>query len=531
MVIMSVKSEQMLDELLKIDDRPTCKGLSVPPTAKEPKKNHKRLSPQVINNMAALPTVLNNISKATASKKCPTEAFQAQRKWLRMQEFALIYVSYMTFLAARKNYGFWLPSVLSDLGKSKGEAGVLGSSFEIIYGVSAVLNGVLIDMYSPKMLLVVGLLGGAALNLSIAASSSLPVMACLWGFHGLVQSVGWPSVTNIFLAWFPDPASRGAWYATLSTCQNAGAAALPLLLSVAISLFGSKAALYVPALMCCFVAAVLALFLAGSPAASYARHTGSGSQGTLPKPRPTPPSARKLRDAVLLNRQLWLMGITYFCISMVRTFLSDWSTLFLREAKGMPLTGSSRCLFLMEIGGFLGSLAAGSISDKVFRGRRGPVVCLCSSLLAPSLLGLVWARSALTLQACYAAIGFCAFPVHVLLGLFAREVVPPSIGSSAGGFIKCIAQVGGAMAGLPLGILQQHFGVELVLLLLVAMALLSGVAAAPLWSTRAGEQRVIGGKKEQTQSKILARNGSAADFNQMHAGVKVHRKSVGSKLE
>lgn len=518
---MSVKSEQMLDELLKMDDRPTCKGLSSPPTVKDPLKNHKRPSPTVKNSKVPL----------TSSRKGPCEAFQAARPWIRMQEFALIYVSYMTFLAARKNYGFWLPAVLNELEKSKGEAGVLGSSFEIAYGVSAVLNGVIIDMYSPKLLLTVGLLGSAALNLGIANSSSLPVMACLWGFHGLVQSVGWPSVTNVFLAWFPDPASRGTWYSLLSTCQNAGAAALPLMLSAAISIFGWKASLYVPSFVCCICAATLTLFLAGSPAAAYAWRSGGVSQGTTVKERPAPPTARELRDAILLNRPLWLMALTYFCISMVRTFLSDWSTLFLREAKGMPLPVSARCLFFMETGGFLGSLSAGSVSDKVFRGRRGPVICLCASLLAPSLLGLMWARSPIVLQAFYASVGFCAFPVHVLLGLFAREVVPPSMGSSAGGFIKCIAQVGGAMAGLPLGVLQQRFGLELVLLLLVASALLAGVAAMPLWSTLAGEQRVIGGKQQHTQSKIMERHGSAADFAQMQAAPKAHKKLASAKRE
>ena len=65
-------------------------------------------------------------------------------------------------------------------------------------------------------------------------------------------------------------------------------------------------------------------------------------------------------------------------------------------------------------------------------------------------------ESPLLLQVAYAWLGFCAFPVHVLLGLFSREVVPANVSSSAGGFVKCIAQVGGAFAGYPLGLLQQR---------------------------------------------------------------------------
>ena len=89
-----------------------------------------------------------------------------------MHAFVLIYVGYMTFLAARKSYGFWLPSVLGTLHLSKAEAGVLGSSFEIVYGACALLNGPLIDMASPKHLLVLGLILSGAINLGISFSGA-----------------------------------------------------------------------------------------------------------------------------------------------------------------------------------------------------------------------------------------------------------------------------------------------------------------------------------------------------------------------
>jgi sugar phosphate permease len=141
------------------------------------------------------------------------------------------------------------------------------------------------------------------------------------------------------------------------------------------------------------------------------------------------------------------MAASYFGCSMVRTCLQDWTSLFLHEAKGLPISTAARCLFLWELGGFAGTFAAGAISDKVFGGRRGPVVCICCALLAPSLLCLLHATSPLVVQLCYLWMGVCAFPVHVLLGLFSREVVPPAVSSSAGGFVKMIAQIGGASAG------------------------------------------------------------------------------------
>jgi hypothetical protein len=146
---------------------------------------------------------------------------------MRMREFALVYATYMALLACRRNYGFWLPSVLSRLGKSKGEAGAVGSAFEMAYGACSLLNGVLIDSRSPRALLITGLVLTGIINVAVSVTDVLPAMAALWAVNGAVQSLGWPSVTNVFLAWFPDPAARGAWYSLLSTCQNAGAALVP----------------------------------------------------------------------------------------------------------------------------------------------------------------------------------------------------------------------------------------------------------------------------------------------------------------
>merc|ERR1719305_804200 len=105
-------------------------------------------------------------------------------------------------------------------------------------------------MASPKHFLVSGLLASGLVSIFIGNTTMLPVMVLLWGGNGLIQSFGWPSITTIFLAWFPDPASRGAWYSLLSTCQNAGAAFVPLLLSFAITHYGWRAALYVPGVLC-----------------------------------------------------------------------------------------------------------------------------------------------------------------------------------------------------------------------------------------------------------------------------------------
>ena len=74
--------------------------------------------------------------------------------------------------------------------------------------------------------------------------------------------------------------------------------------------------------------------------------------------------------------------------------------------------------------------------------------------------------------------------------------------TTAGGFVKMIAQIGGASAGYPLGMLQQAYGWEGVFGFLAVVSLSAAAAAAPLWTATA-------------QVRIQARNGTVQDFKTM----------------
>jgi hypothetical protein len=95
------------------------------------------------------------------------------------------------------------------------------------------------------------------------------------------------------------------------------------------------------------------------------------------------------------------------------------------------------------------------------------------------------ARDRVLLPGVYAAIGFASFAPHVLNGLAARELAPPGVSASAGGFTKALGQAGGALAGLPLGRFAAARGWPAVLLLLAAAAAASTAAAVPLWGATA----------------------------------------------
>merc|ERR1712072_828674 len=149
--------------------------------------------------------------------------------------------------------------------------------------------------------------------------------------------------------------SRVAWGMVLLAVDlsNAGAALVPLAVSASVAHYGWRAALYVPAASAFAIACALAVFLHGSPAdVHHAADRRAGNQplsdSTGKQPKLPRGLTRMLTQQVLLNPALWLMALSYFCVSMIRTTVSDWSTVFLHESKGLPLAVAARCLFAME---------------------------------------------------------------------------------------------------------------------------------------------------------------------------------------
>ena len=112
----------------------------------------------------------------------------------------------------------------------KSEISLAGSSFEITSGISKIGLAVLVDKYSPSKILAISLILSAFINLLLCATENIYIISFLCGTNGALQSLGWPSLSNIFMNFFPDPSERGRWYSFLSTNQNVGSFAPAIIL-------------------------------------------------------------------------------------------------------------------------------------------------------------------------------------------------------------------------------------------------------------------------------------------------------------
>lgn len=228
---------------------------------------------------------------------------------------------------------------------------------------------------------------------------------------------------------------------------------------------------------------------------------------------------------VISSPTLWLLGINYFFNSMMRSGITATFRPFL-EGKansngGLDFTSDSGAAetanVSYEIGGAIGALLAGYLSDQYFNGRRGPVMGIFGFITIPFLILLAnsstfilstnnndnklfqsidsvilfiasftstsLSLSYIKISLLYFILGVCTFPPHVLNGLISRELAHPLVLSTAGGFTKAIGQLGSALMEMYVLRLADIYQWSTIFYCLSISSCLSSFFIIPLWNT------------------------------------------------
>jgi len=196
---------------------------------------------------------------------------------------------------------------------------------------------------------------------------------------------------------------------------------------------------------------------------------------------------------VLTNPYIWILGISYFFVYIIRNSVNHWTVIYLVEQKGYNTVGAAAILAWFEIGGIAGSLFAGWSSDKLFNGNRGPVNILYC-LFSTAAIVMFWAASGLSIlfdSVMIFSIGFLIFGPQMLIGVAAAELSHKKAAATSTGLIGWIAYLGVATSGYPLGRIIQDFGWEGYFICLSICGLISTALLLPLWNVKVAKEKTV----------------------------------------
>ena len=299
---------------------------------------------------------------------------------------------------------------------------------------------------------------------------------------------------------------RGTFWGFWTASNNVGGFAAPLLAGGAATAFGWRAGMLAPAAVAAAVSLFVAAFMKespesqGFPAVGGAVVKKEAPAAAAPTPTAKPSLVRTLLDDVLSSPAVWLLALAYFFVYVVRQGVTSWFVFYLKEkgaaAPALAVSG-------LELGGLLGSLSSGALSDAWMRrnteagspqgnmGLRVRVVIIYSILTA-ACIAAFWAAptaSPALLWLLVAAVGFSLYGPQMLIGLCGAEAVPRHAVSAAQGFLGWVSYLGAANAGVPLAALVQRAGWDAYFGALAAacgvvVLLVAPLAVAPSYSQK-----------------------------------------------
>lgn len=421
-------------------------------------------------------------------------------KYWRWRIFVGMYVGYVFYYFTRSSYTAVTPFLMKDMGFTKSDLGILASIMSLTYGMSKFLSGILADRSNPRVFMSIGLVLTGIFNILFGYSSTILCFAIFWGFTGWFQGWGWPPCAKLLTHWYSQK-ERGTWWGMWNSSHNVGGAIIPLVVGVCAQLFGWRFGMFIPGIMSIGIGFFLLFCLRDTPS--------SLGLPSIEKFRNDYPAGKvqekdiSVKDLlfkyVLNNSYIWLLAITYLFVYFIRGAIMNWSSLFLMETRGYSPIAATASITWFELGGLVGSLAAGWASDTIFQGRRGPIMVLFSMGVIAALLGL-WMMPPGYLIADYIlifTIGFLIFGPQMLIGIAATELSHKKAAGSATGFTGWIAYIGMAVAGYPLGKIMESSGWQGCFITLIGCGVMCVLLLLPIWSIKTNPKYLSNHEEEK----------------------------------
>ncbi len=407
----------------------------------------------------------------------------------RIRTFYSMYIGYAFFYVSRKSFTLAIPAMVAELGLSKVQIGNLGSILSLTYGASKFFSGIMSDRSNPRYFMSIGLILTGVFNLFFGFSNSYTLFAMFWGLNGWFQGWGWPPCGKLLTHWYSQ-SERGRWWSIWNTSHNVGALLIVVFGSYVVQYLGWRLTMDVPGIACIVMGIFLINRLRDTP-----RSLGLPTIEEYKKDYPSKKHEKSryqlstkeiLFKYVLNNKYIWILAVAYFFVYLIRQAVNEWTNLFLVESKGVSYLLAGSSLLFFEIGGLIGSLAAGWSSDYLFKGKRGPVnVLFTLGVVVTLFLMRKTPGGLLIVDFMYVfLIGFFIFGPQMLIGVAAAELSHKKAVGTATGLIGWIAYIGAAVAGGPLGALISKYGWDGYYIILSVCAIAALLFLLPLWKIK-----------------------------------------------
>lgn len=441
--------------------------------------------------------MLNFLKSAPPAPRLPEDKIKAVYKRSRIQVFIAIYFGYMIYYFARMNFTFAKSSLISDLGFTNTQIGIIGAALGPAYGLSKLIMGSVSDKSNPKYFLAIGLILSGISNIILPNFANVAFMSVLMFLNGWFQGMGWGPCAKTMAYWFSNN-ERGVKMSSWNTSHNLGSALAASIALLGISIFGNfKGAFYFPGIIA-IVGGIIYIFLAKDTPQSIGLPPIEEYRNDYSKKENSDNSNQNmsLKDIffkyIFKNKLLWCISVANIFVYFIRYGVENWIPIFLKNERGFTMDNAKLAFTLFECAAIPGSIFIGWVSDRFFKGRRAPVGIFC--LIGVTLLTLVYWRATniYLIYTVIALIGAMVYGPVMLIGISAVDLVPKKAAGTASGVTGIFGYMGGqVLAELGLGFVVDKWGWNGGFIMIIACCILSIFFLSFTWNAHNIEEEQL----------------------------------------
>lgn len=395
---------------------------------------------------------------------------------LQLRTFALTWVGYASYYATRKNLSVVKSRLHDTLGVSMTALGEIDTLYLACYALGMFASGTLGDRIGARRLLALGMLGSAAMAVAFGLSSSLAAFAVAFSLNGLFQSTGWPGSVKAMQPFFSHGA-RGRVMGLWTTNYQVGGLLATALATFILVRWGWRAAFLWPAAWVAGVGLLIAACLVERPEERGLPPIADSCAAAGPVVATARPTAVPGLGELLRLPILWALGGSYFGLKMIRYSLLFWLPFYLKQHLHYTEGQAGYLSMPFELGGVIGSVAVGWVSDRYFRTRRLRLAVPLLFVLGGALLGYqaLGGHGMAANAALLAVVGFLLFgPDSLLSGTMAQDLGGRAATGRVAGIINGMGSVGAIFSPLLVAEFARRLGWDALFYGFFALTVVAG---------------------------------------------------------
>lgn len=377
---------------------------------------------------------------------------------------------------------------------TKEDFGLIFGAGTVVYGLSFLLNGPLVDKMGGKKGIILAALGSCLANLAMGVAlymflhDRLPVnltltFAVLYSINMFFQSYGAVSIIKVKAYWFHvrERGIFGAIFGTLisfgvyfafdwgQAIVNASKAQVSGEPSTLQRIFQTVFAVdtkptdslwlvfFIPSFILIVWALIDMWLIKDTPSQANFEDfdTADASSGEMDQEY----TIGQLLHRILTNPLMLTFAVIEFTTGVVRNGVMQWYFVF---AKELPQGSSSFFLdnwgLLLCLVGIIGGFSGGIISDRFFQSRRGPPVAIAQTIIFIScvVMAIFLFHSPTTVGICALVIACLVITTHSLMsGTAAADFGGRKATATASGIVDGFVYLGSGLQSISIGFLSQ----------------------------------------------------------------------------